>query len=276
MKRLHERAEEEKQNRKDRGARRRKQALDQRNAQHDAEKGKHKAALLKSVIVTSKNERDAARVKWESRHRASLLEEDRKVARLAMDRRRADMLNAYFHDLTTTSRQAAGERAEEEKTMRLTLRSNLAERRRMKHAERSKWIGDGITSGLIELALLVASRKAEEMSLGRDAFISRKEWRIMRTGFVKGFDPLEYKHWRASLGGGEGIGVRSGSRSSVSDEADGEAISDVEPLISAQLDLAERNDFNARRGLWAPPPEAERSPTGVSTGAEKGNQQEKR
>ena len=107
MKRLHERAEEEKQNRKDRGARRRKQALDQRNAQHDAEKGKHKVALLKSVIVTSKSERDAARSKWEARHRARLLEEDKKAARVAKDTKREGMLNAYFHDLTTTARQAA-------------------------------------------------------------------------------------------------------------------------------------------------------------------------
>ena len=75
MKRLHERAVEEKQNRKDRGARRRKQKLDQKKASTEAEDGKHKAALLLSVESTSRAEREAGCRSWEARVRGSLQEE---------------------------------------------------------------------------------------------------------------------------------------------------------------------------------------------------------
>ena len=250
MKQLHERAEEEKQNRKDRGARKRKQLLDQRNAQQDAEKGKHKAALLKSVISMSKSERDAAEVKWRSRHLAQLAEKENVVARAAKDQKRVDMLNAYFRDLTTTAREAAEERLEEENTIRTTLRLNLQKRQEAKHAERIKWIGEGLVKNLVELAILVVTSKETEAGLGRDALISRRDWRTMRGGFVQGYDPRQYKHWRDSLNGTKQAGSDTKQGDTLNDES--EDVAKMEPYIHAQLDQAERLDFNARKGAWAP------------------------
>ena len=93
LKNLHERAIEEKQNRKDRGARRRKQKLDQKNASKDAEDGKHKAALLLSVEETSRSEREIACKKWEDRIRQTMLENKKAVIRQSKDLIRSQRLN---------------------------------------------------------------------------------------------------------------------------------------------------------------------------------------
>ena len=81
-------AVEEKQNRKDRGARQRKQKLDQKTASLDAEEGKHKAALLLSVESTSRAERDKATAKWETRIRTRLEEAESQKVRVAKDLKR--------------------------------------------------------------------------------------------------------------------------------------------------------------------------------------------
>ena len=242
MKRLHERAEEEKQNRKDRGARKRKQALDQRNAQRDAEMGKHKAALLKAVVATSKSEREDAGSKWEARHKKSIFEETLVAKRAARDAHRTAKLDAYFNELSIKSRSIAEEHAEKDKTLRAKLRSDLKERRNAKHQERTKWIGGGIVVNLVELALLVAKRKADELFLGREGVISRKEWRIMREGFVSGQDPREYKLWgpRSALGN---EGSSRGPQESDSSKG-------IEPLINSLLDEAECDDFIMGKGEW--------------------------
>ena len=197
MKKLHGRALEEKQNRKDRGARQRKQAVDQKNASVDAEEGKHKAALLLSVESTSRAERDRAKIRWEKRIRISLLEESKEKERKAKDLERSRSLDQYFETLASETMAATVARSGEEEELRATLRANLEERSRLKLLERAKWMGKGgLVTNLVELALIVVTRQNEELSLGRDGVVERGEWRNMKREFVRGANLCEYSQQR--------------------------------------------------------------------------------
>ena len=138
--------------------------------------------------------------------------------------------------MTATATETSLAKKEEDLKMRQTLRLGLEERSAAKLVERAKWIGGGVVRNLIELSLIVITRQNEELSLGRDGVVGRKEWRAVKSLFMSGANLLEY------------MATRSSGDNNTSNEEKG--ASNGGALIERQLDIAERFDFMARQGKY--------------------------
>ena len=82
----------------------------------------------------------------------------------------------------------------------------------------------------------MVTRQNEELSLGRDGVVGRKEWRDVKALFMSGANLLEY------------MATRSSGGKNMSNEEKGASSGGA--LIERQLDIAERFDFTARQGKY--------------------------
>ena len=104
MKQLHAKRISDKVARKEREARQRKQDVDQKKAQIDAQQSKEEAKLLRKLLGIGSAEREEAHVLWEKRQREKRATEKRRFNLQLSKNRYNETINAYLTDFIEDSK----------------------------------------------------------------------------------------------------------------------------------------------------------------------------
>ena len=122
MKQLHAKRISDKVARKEREARQRKQDVDQKKAQIDAQQSKEEAKLLRKLLGIGSAEREEAHVLWEKRQREKRATEKRRFNLQLSKNRYNETINSYLTDFIEDSKAKFEARREEEEKERARLK----------------------------------------------------------------------------------------------------------------------------------------------------------
>jgi hypothetical protein len=228
MKKLHTKRLADQVAQKEREARQRKQEVDQKKAQSNAAQGKEEAGVLLKLVNSAEAERAEGHQRWLKKHKEHREATKRQEIINLHTEKYTSSINSYF----TKYFEDSATRAAETKGTELAVRKRLAEersaRQAMKLKEHTSWINKFVQQ-LAGIALIVVEAHEKEARLGREPVIGAKEWRILRTDFVKGNLSTE---------------ILMG----VSDSM----LGGMDITSEHQLDLADFDDFCKHARAWCP------------------------
>jgi hypothetical protein len=226
MKQLHSKRVSDKIARKEREARQRKQDVDQKKAQINAQQSKNEAKLLRKLLGIGRAERKEAHVLWEKRQKEKRNIKNKKDLLQLKNQRYNDKIDSYFTTFIEESNVKFDERKEEEAKERTKLRIAREERSLAKTRERTGWVKDFVKQ-LVGVALIVVKEHERNASIGREPVIGAKEWRLLRFDFI-----------RNKLSRDQLLGL---------DEA---ILNGIDITTEHQLDIADYDDYTTSKREW--------------------------
>ena len=228
MKKLHVKRVTDNIARKEREARQRKQDVDQRKAQVNAEQSKQEKKILQKLISSAQAERAEGHKRWVAKH-TGIRDMKRKAKILEMKRGEyTSEIATYFDNFFETAKAVVAARQPQEAAERERLRIAREARQAMKLKEHTGWINSFVKQ-LVGVTLIVVEEHERNASLGREPVIGAKKWRILRTDFVRGRISAD-----ALMGVSESM------------------LGGMDITSEHQLDLADYSDYMSNARSWSP------------------------